>query len=67
MELLTRLKKHRRKLQHVEFLKIQIMQLHNEIVSDTINGIDASNKAVLIKKYNRRLSLIEGMTNALLI
>jgi hypothetical protein len=59
MELLTRLKKHRRKLQHVEFLKLQIMQLHNEIVSDTINGIDASNKATLIKKYNRRLILIQ--------
>tara|TARA_A100001011_G_scaffold397580_1_gene499061 strand:+ start:89 stop:271 length:183 start_codon:yes stop_codon:yes gene_type:complete len=59
MELLTRLKKHRRKLQHVEFIRIQIMQLHNEIVSDTINGIDATNKATLLKKYNRRLTLIQ--------
>ena len=32
-----------------------------------LTDVDASNKAVLIKKYNRRLSLIEGMTNALLI
>ena len=58
MELLTKLKKHRRKLQHVEFLRMQVNSLHNEIVSDTINGIDASNKAKLIKKYNRRLILI---------
>ncbi len=35
------------------------MQLHNEIVSDTINGIDATNKATLLKKYNRRLTLIQ--------
>ena len=54
-------------MQHIEFLRTQINDLHNEIVLDTINGIDASNKAILIKKYNRRLSLIEGMTNALLI
>jgi len=67
MELLIKLKKRKRKAQHVEFLRLQINELHNEIVSDTINGIDASNKAVLIKKYNRRLMIIEGMTNALLI
>jgi hypothetical protein len=67
MELMTKLKKQKRKAQHVEFLRTQINSLHNEIVHDTINGIDASNKAVLINKYNRRLKLIEGMTNALLI
>lgn len=67
MELLIKLKKRKRKIQHVEFLKLHINELHNEIVLDTINGIDASNKAVLIKKYNRRLMIIEGMTNALII
>ena len=67
MELLIKLKRRKRKLQHVEFLKSQITDLHNQIVIDTINGDDASNKAVLIKKYNKRLNIIEGMTNALLI
>ena len=67
MELLIKLKRRKRKLQHVEFLKSQITDLHNQIVIDTINGDDASNKAVLIKKYNRRLNIIESMTNALLI
>ncbi len=67
MELLIKLKKRKRKIQHVEFLRLQINELHNEIVSNTINGIDASNKAALIKKYNRRLMIIEGMTNALII
>ena len=67
MELLIKLKRRKRKIQHVEYLKSHISNLHNEIVIDTINGIDASNKAVLIKKYNRRLSLIEGMTNALIV
>ena len=67
MELLIKLKKRKRKAQHVEFLRLHINALHNEIVSNTINGIDASNKAVLIKKYNRRLMIIEGMTNALII
>ena len=38
-------------MQHIEFLRTQINDLHNEIVLDTINGIDASNKAILIKKY----------------
>ena len=67
MELLTKLKRHKRKMQHIEFLRTQINDLHNEIVLDTINGIDASNKAILIKKYNRRLNIIEGMTNAFII
>ena len=67
MELLIKLKRRKRKIQHVEFLRTQINSLHNQIVIDTINGIDASNKAILIKKYNRRLNLIEGMTNALIV
>jgi len=67
MELLIKLKRRKRKNQHVEFLRMQINSLHNEIVRDTINGVDASNKAVLIKKYSRRLNLIEGMTNALIV
>tara|TARA_S200000501_G_scaffold148587_1_gene140141 strand:- start:6656 stop:6859 length:204 start_codon:yes stop_codon:yes gene_type:complete len=67
MELLIKLKRRKRKIQHVEFLRSHINNLHNEIVIDTINGINASNKAVLIKKYNRRLNLIEGMTNALIV
>tara|TARA_R100000900_G_scaffold142328_1_gene124041 strand:- start:1872 stop:2075 length:204 start_codon:yes stop_codon:yes gene_type:complete len=67
MELLIKLKRRKRKIQHVEFLRTQINNLHNQIVIDTINGIDASNKAILIKKYNRRLNIIEGMTNALIV
>ena len=67
MELLIKLKSRKRKIQHVEFLRTQINSLHNKIVIDTINGIDAYNKAILIKKYNRRLNLIEGMTNALIV
>jgi hypothetical protein len=67
MELLIKLKRRKRKIQHVEFLRTQINSLHNQIVIDTINGIDASNKAILIKKYNRRLNIIEGMTNALIV
>ena len=67
MELLTKLKRHKRKMKPIEFLRTQINDLHNEIVLDTINGIDASNKAILIKKYNRRLNIIEGMTNAFII
>jgi|TARA_B100001939_G_scaffold193220_1_gene166095 hypothetical protein len=58
MELLRKLKKHRRKTQHLEFLRTRINEVHNEIVHDVIENNDASNKAVLLKKYTRRLSLI---------
>ena len=58
MELLRKLKKHRRKIQHLEFLRTRINEVHNEIVHDVIENNDASNKAVLLKKYTRRLSLI---------
>ena len=60
MEFLIKLKKRRRKAQHVRFLEIRINNLHNEIVHDVIekDPKTALLKANLLKKYNRRLSLI---------
>jgi len=59
MELMIRLKRRQRKLNHVKFLELRINELYNGIVSDTLNGYSPVNKAKLLKKYNRRLKLIK--------
>lgn len=60
MELLIKLKRRKRKAQHVKFLEVRINNLHNEIVHDVMekDAETALLKANLLKKYNRRLSLI---------
>ena len=58
---ITRLKRRKRKQQHVNYLEKRINQLHNEVVKDILKGNDklkVYNKARLLKKYNRRLKLI---------
>jgi len=35
-----------------------VCELHNEIFNDALNEVINKNKALLIKKYNRRLKLI---------
>ena len=64
-------KKHRRKSRHIDFLQSRIVLLHNEIVDASFKGefhfnkgitIIPSNveiKAKLLRKYNRRLTLIK--------
>jgi hypothetical protein len=68
--LIQKLKKQRRKSEHVKFLENRIAFLHNEIVSAsfkseysfnkniTVMHGNIENKAKLLKKYNRRLKLI---------
>ena len=58
MELLIKLKKRKRKAQHVEMLERSINELHNEIVHGVLNDQDVTTKAILLKKYCRRLNLI---------
>jgi len=58
---IARLKRRKRKQQHVSYLENRINQLHNEVVKDVLKGNDklkVYNKARLLKKYNRRLKLI---------
>jgi hypothetical protein len=57
-ELLIKLKRRRRKLQHVKFLEASIAVLHNEIVHEVLEGTLPENKAFLFKKYLRRLNYI---------
>ncbi len=56
--LMTKLKQQKRKADHVKFLHQIITKLHGEIVMAALNNNIAKNKAVLLKKYNRRLKLI---------
>jgi hypothetical protein len=58
MELLTKLKKVKRKKVHITFVQRMIAELHSEIFHDALEGIINTNKAKLIRKYNRRLQLI---------
>jgi len=55
---LTRLKKRKRKAKHVEVLRSSINELHNEIVHGVLKDQDVTTKAILLKKYCRRLNLI---------
>jgi hypothetical protein len=68
--LIQRLKKKRRKAEHVKFLENRITLIHSEIVSAsfeseysfnkniTIMHGNIENKAKLLKKYNRRLKIL---------
>ena len=68
--LIQKLKRQRRKAEHVRFLENRISVLHNEIVKAavqseysfnkniTIFGGNIENKAKLLKKYNRRLKIL---------
>lgn len=55
---MIKLKRQKRKAQHVMFLHQIIAELHSEIVIAALNNTIAKNKAILLKKYNRRLKLI---------
>jgi len=55
---LTQLKRRKRKAKHVEMLRSSINKLHNEIVHGVLKGQDVTTKAILLKKYCKRLSLI---------
>jgi len=56
--LVTKLKQRKRKADHVKFLHQIITELHGEIVIAALNSNIAKNKAILLKKYNRRLKLV---------
>ncbi len=56
--LVQKLKKRKRKAQHVEILRSSINELHNEIVHGVLKDQDVTTKAILLKKYCRRLNLI---------
>ena len=56
--LMRRVKRQKRKVQHVKFLHQMIVERHSEIVIAALNNTIAKNKAILLKKYNRRLKLI---------
>ena len=68
--LIQKLKKQRRKADHVRYLENRISNLHNEIVSASFNSEyslnknitvlhgNIENKAKLLKKYNRRLKIL---------
>jgi len=52
------IKKYFRKRKHVHYMVQIVCELHNEIFNDALNNKINKNKALLIKKYNRRLKLI---------
>ena len=68
--LITKLKRRKRKADHVKFLHQVIAELHGEIIKAsfkseysfnkniTVLHGNIKNKAILLKKYNRRLKLI---------
>jgi hypothetical protein len=55
---LIRLKRRKRKAKHVGILRSSISKLHNEIVHGVLKNEDVTTKAILLKKYCRRLNLI---------
>lgn len=55
---MKRIKEHIRKRKHIHYMTQTVCDLHNEIFNDALNGVVNKNKALLIKKYNRRLTLI---------
>lgn len=55
---LIRLKRRKRKTKHVEMLRASINELHNDIVHGVLKNKDVTTKAILLKKYCRRLNLI---------
>ena len=55
---MQKLKKNKRKADHVKFVQNRIATLYNEIVHDAIYKKASYNKAKLVKKYNRRLRLL---------
>jgi|TARA_R110002167_G_scaffold361796_1_gene580400 hypothetical protein len=58
---ITKLKRRKRKLEHVKYLENRINELHNDIIKDILKGNDklkVYNKSRLLIKYNRRLKLI---------
>ena len=56
--MINKIKKHIRKRKHVHYMVQTVCELHNEIFNDALNDKINKNKALLIKKYNRRLKLI---------
>lgn len=56
--LIQKLKKNKRKAEHVKFVQKRITTLYNEIVHDAIYKKANYKKAKLLKKYNRRLQLL---------
>lgn len=58
MEFLIKLKKKKRKKEHLLMIHDTIAALHNEVINSAAQGIAEINKAKLLKKYNRRLQLI---------
>jgi hypothetical protein len=52
------IKHHVRKRKHIHYMTQTVCDLHNEIFNDALNEVINKNKALLIKKYNRRLKLI---------
>jgi len=68
--LIQKLRKRKRKAQHVKFLRERINYLNNEIVKASFKGEyslnknitvlhgNIENKAKLIRKYNRRLKIL---------
>jgi hypothetical protein len=56
--MIKKIKKHIRKRKHVHYMTQVVCELHNEIFNDALNDKINRNKALLIKKYNRRLKLI---------
>ena len=56
--LIQKLKKNKRKAEHVKFVQNRIATLYNEIVHDAIYKKVNYNKAKLVKKYYRRLRLL---------
>jgi len=58
MKFLIKLKKKKRKEEHLLMIHDTIAVLHNEVINSAAQGIAEINKAKLLKKYNRRLQLI---------
>ena len=55
--MIKNIKNHIRKRKHVHYMSQLVCELHNEIFNDALNEKLNKNKALLIKKNNRRLKL----------
>ena len=53
--MIKNIKNHIRKRKHVHYMSQLVCELHNEIFNDALNEKLNKNKALLIKKYNRRI------------
>ena len=56
---MNRIKKYKRKKNHINYVRDYVCDLHNTIFKKALEGEVSPIKAILFKKYNKYLRLLE--------